>query len=231
MTDYSHVLVVSGGMDSATLAHLTKHHHGNPYLITFDYGQRHKKEIEYAQLLAENIKAPHKVIDISGINSVLGGSALTDNSIEVPEGHYEEETMAATVVPNRNAIMLTIAYALAVSLNIPKVGCAMHAGDHAIYPDCRPEFVQRFDFMQKCAVEGHGNPDLSLWTPFINKTKADIAKIGLSLGIDYSQTWSCYKGEEKHCGKCGTCVERKEAFFLIRKKDPTDYNLPDLLTV
>tara|TARA_R100000808_G_scaffold6135_3_gene18391 strand:+ start:2329 stop:3018 length:690 start_codon:yes stop_codon:yes gene_type:complete len=223
MTDYSHVLVVSGGMDSATLAHLVKEHHGKPYLITFDYGQRHKKEIEYAQLLAKNIDAPHKVIDISGINSVLGGSALTDDSIEVPDGHYEEETMAVTVVPNRNAIMLTVAYAQAVSLNVPKVGAAMHAGDHAIYPDCRPEFVDRFDFMQRCAVEGHGHPNLRLWTPFIDKSKADIAELGRQLGIDYSQTWSCYKGDEFHCGTCGTCVERKEAFELIGMEDPTQY--------
>lgn len=223
MTYYSHVLVVSGGMDSATLAHVVKENYGKPYLITFDYGQRHKKEIEYAQLLAKNIDAPHKIIDISGISSVLGGSALTDNSIAVPDGHYEEETMAVTVVPNRNAIMLTVAYALAVSLNVPMVGAAMHAGDHAIYPDCRPEFVERFDFMQRCAVQGHGNPDLRLWTPFINKSKADIAEIGRQLGIDYSQTWSCYKGYQFHCGTCGTCVERKEAFELIDMEDPTKY--------
>lgn len=223
MSDFSHVLVVSGGMDSATLAHLCVKEGGKPFLITFDYGQRHKKEIEYASQLAGDIKAPHKVVDISSVNSLLGGSALTDDSIEVPEGHYASENMAVTVVPNRNAIMLAVAYGGAVSMETKFVGCAMHAGDHAVYPDCRPEFVNSFNDMQKVAVEGFGNPELSLWTPFINNSKADIASIGIDLGIDYSRTWSCYNGNELHCGKCGTCVERKEAFDLIHETDPTRY--------
>lgn len=223
MPSYSHILVVSGGMDSATLAHLARSQGTEPLLLTFDYGQRHKKEIQYAQLLAKDIQAPHRVIDISGVNSILGGSALTDDTIQIPEGHYADDNMAITVVPNRNAIMLAVAYGAAVSHCSQVVGAAMHTGDHAVYPDCRPEFVNRFEFMQKCAVEGHGDSALKLWTPFINKTKADIARIGVSLGIDYSRTWSCYQGDELHCGKCGTCVERIEAFDLIGETDPTVY--------
>lgn len=223
MNIYSHVLVVSGGMDSATLAHLCVEEGGHPYLITFDYGQRHKKEIEYAKLIADDLNVPHQVVDISNIQNLIGGSALTDQDIEVPEGHYAAANMAITVVPNRNAIFLTIAYGAAVSFESKYVGAAMHTGDHTIYPDCRPEFVEGFGQMQKIAIEGTGHPDLEFWTPFISKSKADIARIGLDIGVDYSRTWSCYKGDELHCGKCGTCVERKEAFELIGEVDPTDY--------
>ena len=225
MNVYSHVLVVSGGMDSATLAYLCVKEGGHPYLITFDYGQKHKKEIEYARLLADDLNTPHQVVDISNIQNLLAGSALTDDNIEVPEGHYAADNMAITVVPNRNAIFLTVAYGAAVSFDSKYVGAAMHTGDHTIYPDCRPEFVESFGSMQKVATEGTGNPKLELWTPFISKSKADIARIGLDLGIDYSRTWSCYKGDELHCGKCGTCVERKEAFQLIGETDPTKYQM------
>jgi 7-cyano-7-deazaguanine synthase len=220
---YTHVLTVSGGMDSATLVHLCKANGGRPLLLTFDYGQRHKKEIDYAQRLAADVGADFERIDVSGVNKILGGSALTSDDIDVPEGHYAADNMSITVVPNRNAIMLTIAYGAAVSFRAQAVGTAMHKGDHAVYPDCRPEFVRTLRTMQEVAVEGHGHPDLTLWTPFINNTKAEIASLGLDLGVDFSQTWSCYKGGEKHCGKCGTCVERREAFDLINQPDPTEY--------
>ena len=219
----THVLIVSGGMDSATLAHETVKDGGSPLLLTFDYGQRHKKEIDYARLLGIDVGAPHKVIDLSSVNQILGGSALTDDSIEVPEGHYAADNMASTVVPNRNAIMLSVAYGAAVSLKCPIVGAAMHSGDHVVYPDCRPEFVKAFQKMEKIATEGYSHADLSFWTPYIEMSKAQIATRGLELGIDYSRTWSCYKGGELHCGRCGTCFERKEAFCLIGVEDPTDY--------
>ena len=223
MPNYSHVLVVSGGMDSATLAHMCVKEGGSPYLITFDYGQKHKKEIAYARLLAENLGVSHQVVDISNIQNLLGGSALTDDGIEVPEGHYAASNMAITVVPNRNAIFLTIAYGAAVSFQSKFVGAAMHTGDHTIYPDCRPQFVDIFSAMQKIATEGTGDADLSLWTPFLDKSKAEIAQIGLNIDLNYEETWSCYKGDLLHCGKCGTCVERKEAFKLIGATDPTLY--------
>tara|TARA_Y100001001_G_scaffold164771_1_gene198729 strand:- start:3902 stop:4537 length:636 start_codon:yes stop_codon:yes gene_type:complete len=210
-------------MDSATLAHMCVQEGGSPYLITFDYGQKHRKEIKYARLLAKNLAVPHQVVDISNIQNLLGGSALTDDGIEIPEGHYTASNMAITVVPNRNAIFLTIAYGAAVSFESKFVGAAMHTGDHTIYPDCRPEFVGIFGAMQKIATEGTGDADLSLWTPFIDKSKAEIAQIGLDMDLDYEETWSCYKGDRLHCGRCGTCVERKEAFELIRATDPTRY--------
>ena len=215
--------VISGGMDSATLLHLALDHNVQAEAVSFDYGQRHRKELEYAGELCDSLGVRHDVVDISTIRSHIGGSALTADDIEVPEGHYESDNMKLTVVPNRNAIMLTIAFGIAVARGAERVGAAMHAGNHAVYPDCRPAFVEAFNTMQGVAVEGHGDPALKLWTPFINKTKADIARIGVSLGIDYARTWSCYKGDELHCGKCGTCVERIEAFDLIGETDPTEY--------
>jgi 7-cyano-7-deazaguanine synthase len=131
--------------------------------------------------------------------------------------------MAVTVVSNRNAIMLSIAYGVAVAKEATLVACAVHAGDHFVYPDCRPQFVEAFDVMQRLAVEGFGNPDLRLYAPFMNKTKAQIVQIGAALGVPYEETWSCYEGRELHCGLCGTCNQRKEAFQFAGVPDPTDY--------
>jgi 7-cyano-7-deazaguanine synthase len=218
----SAVAVVSGGMDSVTLAHLLDSEGYGLHLLAVDYGQRHKKELAYARRCAERLGASFDVADISGVGRLLSGSALTDD-IEVPHGHYAEETMAATVVPNRNAIMLSIAYGVAVARGAKIVAAALHAGDHYVYPDCRPEFVEAFDAMQKKAVEGFGDPELGLHVPFVRKTKAEIAGIGASLGVPFEDTWSCYEGGEVHCGLCGTCTERREAFELAGVPDPTAY--------
>jgi 7-cyano-7-deazaguanine synthase len=131
--------------------------------------------------------------------------------------------MAVTVVPNRNAIMLSVAYGAAVADGAEVVAAAVHAGDHFVYPDCRPAFVDAFDAMERLATEGFGHEELRLYTPFVDKTKADIAKIGAELGVPYADTWSCYEGGEVHCGFCGTCTERKEAFELAGVLDPTVY--------
>jgi 7-cyano-7-deazaguanine synthase len=137
--------------------------------------------------------------------------------------HYAAENMSVTVVPNRNAIMLSIAYGVAVARGASLVACAVHAGDHYVYPDCRPEFIEAFDQMQSRAVEGFGDPDLRLDAPFMRKTKTEIVEIGYTLGVPYEDTWSCYEGGELHCGLCGTCTERKEAFRLAGIHDPTKY--------
>ena len=162
------------------------------------------------------------MVDISGIGRLLSGSALTDD-VDVPYGHYAAENMAVTVVPNRNAIMLSIAYGVAVACNASLVACAVHAGDHYVYPDCRPAFIEAFDTMERLAVEGFGDPSLRLYAPFLNKTKAEIVKIGGALGVPYADTWSCYEGGDLHCSLCGTCNERKEAFELAGVPDPTEY--------
>jgi len=217
------VAIVSGGMDSVTLAHLLTSEGYDLHLLSFDYGQRHRKELEFAALCAGTLGARHDVVDLSSLTTLLKGSALTDGGVAVPDGHYAQENMKVTVVPNRNAMMLAIAYAVAVAEGAELVGAGIHAGDHAIYPDCRPAFAEAFEAMQCLAVEGFGNPDLRLYTPFVSITKANIVTIGHRLGVDYARTWSCDKGGEAHCGTCGTCVERKEAFELAGVPDPTRY--------
>lgn len=218
------VAVVSGGMDSVTLAYLLDSEGYEPHLLSVDYGQRHKKELLYAERCAERLGATFEVADISGIGLLLSGSALTDY-IDVPHGHYAAENMAVTVVPNRNAIMLSIAYGVAVARDASLVACAVHAGDHYVYPDCRPEFIDAFDRMQRKAVEGFGDESLRLYAPFLKWTKADIVAAGARLGVPYTDTWSCYEGGEVHCGECGTCVERRESFQLAGVQDPTVYKL------
>ena len=216
------VVIVSGGMDSVTLAYLLNSEGYDLHLLSVDYGQRHRKEISYAKRCAERLETAFDIADLSQVGCLLSGSALTDD-VEVPHGHYAAENMAVTVVPNRNAIMLSIAYGVAVARNASLVACAVHAGDHYVYPDCRPQFVEALDAMQRQAVEGFGDPGLRLHTPVVHKTKAEIVEIGTSLGVPYEDTWSCYEGGEIHCGLCGTCNERKEAFQLTNAPDPTKY--------
>jgi 7-cyano-7-deazaguanine synthase len=216
------IAIVSGGMDSVTMAH---HLHATGYevhLVGFDYGQRHRRELEYSAACAKRLNAPFDLIDLSDVGRHLTGSSLTDD-IPVPDGHYAEDTMRITVVPNRNAIMLSIAYGIAVARGATAVATAVHAGDHYIYPDCRQGFVDAFSAMQRLAVEGFGHPDLQLLAPFSTIGKDGIVTIGAALGVPYAETWSCYKGGLTHCGTCGTCTERREAFALAGLKDPTVY--------
>ena len=214
--------MVSGGLDSVTLAHGLASEGYSLNLLSFDYGQRHARELDYARLCAERLGAGHDVVDLKGVGRLLKGSALTDD-VPVPHGGYEEPNMALTVVPNRNAIMLSIAFGAAVADGAVIVAAGMHAGDHFVYPDCRPEFVEAFDAMQRRAIEGLGDEPPRLHAPFIRNTKAEIVALGASLGVPFADTWSCYEGGEEHCGLCGTCVERREAFELAGVEDPTVY--------
>ncbi|MDP9380334.1 MAG: 7-cyano-7-deazaguanine synthase QueC [Chloroflexota bacterium] len=216
------VAIVSGGMDSVTLAYLLCSEGYDLHLLSVDYGQRHRKELEYARSCAGRLGAIFHIADLSGVGKLLKGSALTDD-IPVPHGHYAAENMAVTVVPNRNAIMLSVAYGVAVAEEAELVATGVHSGDHFVYPDCRPAFIAAFDAMQRLAVEGFGHPELRLYAPFVNIGKHDITSIGARLGVPYQDTWSCYEGSELHCGRCGTCVERKEAFELASVPDPTVY--------
>jgi 7-cyano-7-deazaguanine synthase len=217
------VAIVSGGMDSVTLAHMLHHEGYAMTLLSFDYGQRHVKELEYAHRCAVRLAAEHRIIDLSSYGRQLRGSALTDSTVEVPDGHYAADSMKSTVVPNRNAIMLALAYGIAVAEYAEVVATGVHAGDHHIYPDCRPGFIEAFDAMQRQAVEGFGHPGLRLDAPFVDKSKTDIALIGKDLGVPFEETWSCYKGGATHCGTCGTCVERQEALRDAGVTDPTVY--------
>ncbi len=218
------IVICSGGLDSVSLAHKVADEHELIGLVSFNYGQRHSKELDYARLCAERLNVPFHLIDMSGIGAHLTGSALTDD-LDVPDGHYAEETMKTTIVPNRNAIMLTIAFGIAASKGADAVATAVHGGDHFIYPDCRPAFTEAFEAMQKAALDGYA--DISLYTPFVHVPKSDIVKEGAAHNTPFDQTWSCYKGGEVHCGRCGTCVERREAFDIAGVEDPTVYADPD----
>ncbi|WP_417452595.1 7-cyano-7-deazaguanine synthase QueC [Kiloniella sp.] len=218
------LVICSGGLDSVTLAHKVAAEAELTRLISFDYGQRHKKELDYARRCAERLGVPHNVIDIANVGALLSGSALTDD-VDVPDGHYEEESMKVTVVPNRNAIMLAIAFGAAAAENADAVAAAVHGGDHFIYPDCRPAFIDSFEEMQHHALDGYAA--VKLYTPFVHLPKSDIAAEGSRLKVPFEDTWSCYKGYEHHCGRCGTCVERREAFHVAKVEDPTIYQDPD----
>jgi 7-cyano-7-deazaguanine synthase len=217
------VIVCSGGMDSATLAWHYASKGYDLHLVGFDYGQRHKKELQSLAKIADALGAKHEIVDMSVLRNHLRGSSLTSDDIAVPDGHYAEETMRITVVPNRNAIMLSIATGIAVAEGAELVATGIHTGDHFIYPDCRPSFFEPLNTAFKAATVGHAPENFRLEAPFINMLKSDIAQLGAELNVDYSITWSCYKGGDIHCGSCGTCFERREAFAVAGVKDPTEY--------
>lgn len=205
------VALVSGGMDSVTMLALLAEVGDEIQALSFDYGQRHVKELEFAKRAASKYADSWTLMPIDQVFQAFAGkssSSLINDHVDVPEGHYAEESMKATVVPNRNMILLSLATGYAVANGMNGVAYAAHAGDHTIYPDCRPIFMQAMDnAMQRC----DWNPP-ALWVPFANISKSQVAALGLSLGIDYEvETWSCYKGGDEHCGVCGTCVERFEA--------------------
>lgn len=221
------VVIHSGGLDSSVLL---KYLHNSldceAYSLSIDYGQRHKVELEYADKFCREIGVPHKVVDLSSVNDLFGNSALTRSNVPVPDGHYEAETMRQTVVPNRNMIFLSIAAAWAISLGQERkskkayIAFAAHGGDHAIYADCRQTFI---DQMRTSFLECTDELDLQLLTPFVGASKASLVRTGAGLVVPFELTWSCYKGGEKHCGTCGTCTERKEAFQDSGMADPTEY--------
>lgn len=214
------VIILSGGMDSTVLLYAYLREGHEVEALSFNYGQRHSKELFHAEEICKSLNVPHKVVDLSHIKNLLQGSSLTSD-IPVPEGHYAEESMKATVVPNRNMIMLSIAAGYAISIKAKILAYAAHAGDHTIYPDCRPEFAE----IMRAAFKRCDWHSLELETPFVQLKKSDLAKLGSDLGVPFEKTWSCYKGGEIHCGKCGTCVERIEAFKDAGVKDPTIYEV------
>lgn len=213
------VVVLSGGMDSTTLMYDLAHQGHEVLAVTIDYGQRHRKEVLAAKKVGDLCGVRHWIVPVPSLSAVLTNSALTNPSIPVPEGHYEDESMKATVVPNRNMILLAIAIGICVNEGFDAVAYGAHAGDHAIYPDCRDEFAKA---MAQAAALCHYTP-IELLRPYVGITKAAIVSIGKDLQVPYHETWTCYKGGEKHCGKCGTCVERIEAFQLAGVTDPVEY--------
>lgn len=222
------VAVISGGMDSVTLAHMLHNEGHDLILISFNYGQRHKKELEFAKMCGDRLGVPHHIVDLSGLNALLANSSLTNSDIDVPDGHYAAETMKQTVVANRNSIMMNIAAGLAVTYGAQHLATGVHGGDHYIYPDCRPAFIKALDTLLTVANEGFIDAKFTVLAPYLYWTKADIAAAGNVIGVPWEETWSCYKGGDIHCGACGTCFERREAFIEAGVPDPTLYNsVPD----
>lgn len=211
------IIVLSGGLDSTTM--LYEYKERIAMALSFNYGSNHnEKELAFAKMHCERLGIPHVIIHLDFIHQYFH-SSLLEGANAVPEGNYDDENMRSTVVPFRNGIMLAIAAGMADNQGLKQIMLANHAGDHAIYPDCRPAFV---DAMDK-AVSAGTYEGVRLFTPYTNLTKADIARHGKALGIDYSETWSCYKGREVHCGKCGTCTERREALREAGINDTTIY--------
>ena len=211
------LIIVSGGMDSITLLYDCKD--SIALAVSFDYGRNHNaREIPFARLHCRRLGIRHVVIPLEFMHTYFK-SSLLEGADAIPEGHYADDNMKSTVVPFRNGIMLAIAVGMAESNGLKRVLIANHGGDHAIYPDCRPNFIAAIDSAAKAGTY----VNVSVVAPYTNISKTDIAKRGKALGIDYAETWSCYKGGDTHCGKCGTCVERKEALHDAGIDDNTVY--------
>lgn len=210
------VLILSGGVDSTTLLFKMLADGYQVFALTFDYGQRHRKEIDCAKRVAQVCRIPHQTVDLASIAGLLGESALLGRR-EVPSCHYTEESARQTIVPNRNMIMLSVAAGYAEAESIPEVFYAAHRNDATIYPDCREEFVEALSRAIRLATAWH---PVCLRAPFVKMTKAEIVRLGLELRVPYELTWSCYRGGDVPCRTCPTCIEREEAFALNNALDP-----------
>jgi len=213
------VVLLSGGMDSVAVLYDARRRHSVTAALSFDYGSKHNhREIPFAVWHCRQLDIPHIVVKLDFVGRLFK-SGLLKSGGAIPDGHYQHATMKRTVVPFRNGIMLSIATGYAESLGAKGVVIAAHAGDHAIYPDCRDAFMKSMAAAARLGTYAR----VELIRPFISMSKADIAARGHELGVDFSKTWSCYKGGQLHCGRCGTCVERREAFLLSGVGDPTRY--------
>lgn len=212
------VIILSGGLDSTTLLYDLVDSGRDVTALSFDYDQKHSRELSYATKSCKALGVSHNIYDLKVLSQVAC-SALTTSDINVPEGDYYEETMKSTVVPSRNLIMLSITLSYAQSQKIPEIYIGAHSGDHAIYPDCRPEFYAALQEVANVADYYH----VDVKTPYISFSKGDIVKRGVDLNVDYSNTWTCYNGRDRPCGQCGACRERLEAFAENNITDPLEY--------
>jgi len=215
------VLIFSGGLDSTTLLWFLAKKAEKIHALTFNYGQRHAKEIEHAKKIVdlardEGMEVEHMIVDISSIRDLIAVGALAGDE-EVPKAHYEDEAQRVTIVPNRNMIFLSIAVGYAIKVGDNAVYYSAHRGDYANYPDCRKEFVKAMDTAVYLA---NIFTPVEIKAPFIDMNKVEIIKLGLKLGAPYHLTWTCYEGKERPCLSCGACIERTEAFLKNGVKDP-----------
>ena len=208
------LVVYSGGLDSFTLLNKALDKFERVEAITFDYGQKHSKEITFASKVCKENAIAHEVVNLE-LEKILSGSALVGTS-EIPKGNYDKEKMKQTVVPNRNMIMISVAASLAIKNKCEYLWYAAHAGDHEIYPDCRPEFISKLGEVLKIC-DYH---EIVFEAPFKGMTKGEIVKEGLNMDLDYSKAWTCYEGKENPCGKCSACLERQNAFKINNIEDP-----------
>jgi len=211
-------IILSGGLDSTTLAYFLVNLGYDLEAVSFNYGQKHVKELECAKKTCEKLKIQHTIVDMSFLGKLLN-STLTQTGQEIPEGHYANENMRKTVVPHRNTIMATIANAIGISKGITSLALGVHSGDHHIYPDCRPVFIKTLEELFTLSAD----QKIEIVAPFQNTDKTGILCKGLELEVPYEDTWTCYNGRELACGKCGSCNERLEAFKLCNKTDPIQY--------
>lgn len=217
------VVSLSGGMDSSVLLARSIEEFDDVLAVSFDYGQRHRRELESAKLIAQHYDVPHFVLGLSSVFSTaarVGSDSSLLHKSEVPHGHYTHESMTKTVVPNRNMVFLSCLASVALSAKASAIGIAAHNGDHAIYPDCRPKFLH---LVEDAIRVGSETSEFSIYSPFIYLSKGDIAKQGFERGVPFEKTWSCYEGQNLPCGRCGTCVERLEAFWDAGQDDPLIY--------
>ncbi|WP_378733267.1 7-cyano-7-deazaguanine synthase [Nocardia brasiliensis] len=216
------IAVVSGGLDSIVLAYHLHCEGHDLYLLSIDYGQRHRKEHDFAALAARKTGAAHDVLKLADIATALPGYSLTDPSVDVPDQHYTLPG-SVNVVPNRNVILFSVAYGRAAAIKADQVAVGAIAGDDATAPDSSAEFIAAFNAMEKIATAGYVPPHLEVVAPFINMTKNEVILRGQQLGVNFAETWSCFKGQEVHCGVCAACQDRRIAFAVAQVTDPTVY--------
>ena len=213
------IVVYSGGLDSFTLLNEAIRSGKDVSALSFDYGQKHNKELHFVEKFCTQESIDSKIVDVSSIKELFQGSSLTDE-IDIPKGHYEDVSMKSTVVPNRNMILISLALGYAVTKEAEEVWFGAHSGDHAIYPDCRPEFVEKMDAVARIA----NSFPIAVKAPYIAMSKTEILAIGLNMQLDYGLTWTCYEGKELACGSCGACHERLESFAANNVIDPIKYS-------
>jgi len=218
------VVILSGGLDSSTLAHHLVHEGYELICVSYNYGQKQIKELDSARYIARELNAVHHIVDLTFMQNFLQSSSLVNQDLNNPKEEYSRENMLVTVVPNRNTMMLSLAWTVACANNASLLAFGPHKGDNYVYADCRPDYFNAMNLALRLGTIDSRNEELSLVAPFLHLTKVDIVRLGHDLGVPFAHTWSCYDGLELHCGTCGTCRQRKDAFITAKINDPTKYS-------